>query len=532
MKENNCARSNRHLVLTILVWVLACVCLPFAELKAEASGSLYFNGTTNSYMQFSGPFYGGSVSSGGSGGSRSNGGIYYGDYSVEFWFRPDAITNQTVFSSFGTLYGSYQTSYVISTLSDGSINVAATKYCFDCSFNFNINFNSGPNLITAGQWQHVAIVTEQWGYEFPANSGRIFQLNYIYINGILVSTNAYTADRSFDSTINWAADSPPTLGKGYSGAIGELREWSRALSQTEIQTNMTRVLNPTNESFLFGYWRFTEGSSNVVYDLTGTNNGIIHGASWNADSPNTALQPPSIIQQPTNQTVFNGMSNVVFSVAANGSQPFTYQWLFNSTNIPGATGSAYAIAKASLTNLGVYSVIVTNTVGSITSSNAALTMYPFLSSLFAGTTVLWGQNANLSVSPAGTGPFAYQWYENGVPISGATNQTYTISSIQFTNAGFYSAVVTSAFGSVTNTPAQLVVNPAGVSIGMYPGVTITGTIGYSYTIQSTPNLSDTNGWITNTNLTLQATQQLWFDSSINAYNPGNPQRFYRVLPQQ
>ena len=137
-----------------------------------------------------------------------------------------------------------------------------------------------------------------------------------------------------------------------------------------------------------------------------------------------------------------------------------------------------------------------------------------------------------SVSPAGTGPFFYQWYDNGAPIDDATNQTYTITSIQFTNVGFYSVVVSSAFGSVSNTPAQVVVNPAGVSIGMYPGVTITGTIGYNYSIQSTSNLSNMNGWVTITNLTLQQTPQLWFDSSINAYNPWNPQRFYRVVPQQ
>jgi hypothetical protein len=119
-----------------------------------------------------------------------------------------------------------------------------------------------------------------------------------------------------------------------------------------------------------------------------------------------------------------------------------------------------------------------------------------------------------------------------VPIDGATNQTYTISGIQFTNAGFYSVVVSSPFGSVTNTPSQVVVNPAGVCIGMYPGVKITGTAGYNYSIQSTPSLSNTNGWITNTNLTLQTTQQIWFDSTINVYNPGNPQRFYRVVPGQ
>jgi hypothetical protein len=136
------------------------------------------------------------------------------------------------------------------------------------------------------------------------------------------------------------------------------------------------------------------------------------------------------------------------------------------------------------------------------------------------------------VNASGTRPFSYQWYQNGAPVAGATNQTFTISGTQFTNAGFYSVVATSAFGSVTNTPAQVVVNPAGVSLGMYPGVTITGTVGYVYSIQSTPSLLSTNGWITLTNLTLQQSPELWFDSNVNASSQANPQHFYRVVPPQ
>ncbi len=519
-------RSVKNRARTILILGLACLCLPLAESKAKASGSLYFAGTANSYMQFTAPFYGGGISSG-DGGQRSNGGVDYGDYSIEFWFRPDSIASQTIFSSYGSKY-EFSYAYVISTGSDGSINMSCSANGGDAGIQYSEYVNSGPNLINAGVWQHIAITCEAEGYfAYPM----LWQpLNSIYLNGGLVSTNFGYADHG--SGVNWIADSPPILGQGYAGAIGELRECSRALSQAEIQTNMSRVLNPTNESNLFGYWRFTEGTSNIVHDLAGTNSGIIYGAIWNADLPNTALQPPSIIQQPLNQTVFDGMTNVMSSAVTSGSLPFEYQWMYNSTNIQGATSSKYTIPNVSVTNLGVYSVTITNPAGSVTSSNATLTMYPFIASAFAGTTVLWGQIANLLVNPAGTGPFAYQWLENGTPINGATNQTYIMSSFQFTNAGFYSVVVTSPYGSVTNTPAQVVVNPAGVAIGMYPGVTITGTPGYNYTIQSTPSLSSTNGWLTLTNLTLQSTQQIWFDSSVNAYNPANPQRFYQVVPGQ
>jgi len=69
----------------------------------------------------------------------------------------------------------------------------------------------------------------------------------------------------------------------------------------------------------------------------------------------------------------------------------------------------------------------------------------------------------------------------------------------------------------------------GVSLGLYPGVTITGLVGYTYNIQSNPNLANSNGWTTVTNLTLTQPVQLWVDTSNNAALPANPYRFYRVL---
>ena len=119
-----------------------------------------------------------------------------------------------------------------------------------------------------------------------------------------------------------------------------------------------------------------------------------------------------------------------------------------------------------------------------------------------------------------------------MPIPNGTNSQLLLSSIQFTNAGLYSVVVSNPFGSVTNAPAQVVVNPAGVSLGIYPGVTITGTIGYIYTIQRTPDLANTNSWVTLTNLTLSQPVQIWVDTSADASKPGNPRYFYRVLPGQ
>jgi hypothetical protein len=175
---------------------------------------------------------------------------------------------------------------------------------------------------------------------------------------------------------------------------------------------------------------------------------------------------------------------------------------------------------------------VSNAYGTATSSNAMLSLYPFIAVPFAGAVTYWGQSATLSVVACGTGPLIYQWLDNGVAITNATNATLTLTTIQAANAGLYSVVVTSPFGSVTNAPAQVIVEPAGVSVALYPGVTIQGVVGYNYTIQSTPNLTDTNSWVTLTNLTLTQPTELWIDTNTDASLPANAQRFYQVLPGQ
>jgi hypothetical protein len=95
---------------------------------------------------------------------------------------------------------------------------------------------------------------------------------------------------------------------------------------------------------------------------------------------------PVITVQPQSQAVSAGMS-VTFSVTANGSPTPTYQWRKNAVSIAGATGSSYTIANISAADAADYSVVVTNSGGSVTSNNAALTV----NSIGILTPAAWGQ---------------------------------------------------------------------------------------------------------------------------------------------
>ena len=241
--------------------------------------------------------------------------------------------------------------------------------------------------------------------------------------------------------------------------------------------------------------------------------------------------PPAITQNPTD-VVATALSPVEFTATAYSFYPFTYQWQLNGTNLLYATNSTLSILSARQSNVGQYTLIASNAYGSVTSSAANLFLYPYLNAPFTGVVTYWGQTNTLSVGAWGSGSLAYQWYFNGTAIAGATNTTLPLGGIQFTNAGQYSVVVSNSLGSVTNTPYQVVVNPANISLGLFAGVIIQGTVGYNYTIQATTDLSTTNSWATVTNITLTSPIQIWNDNSSDVHSAGNPQKFYQVIPGQ
>jgi PKD repeat protein len=82
---------------------------------------------------------------------------------------------------------------------------------------------------------------------------------------------------------------------------------------------------------------------------------------------------PSITSQPQNQQILPGQA-AAFGVSAQGTAPLSYQWQFNGTNLPGATDTAYNLLSALPTDAGSYDVIVSNPLGSVTSSIATLTI--------------------------------------------------------------------------------------------------------------------------------------------------------------
>jgi len=101
-------------------------------------------------------------------------------------------------------------------------------------------------------------------------------------------------------------------------------------------------------------------------------NATSNSATLTVSSPSNAA--PKITTQPANQTVTVGQA-ATFTVVASGMPAPTYQWQKNGTNIGGATLASYVTSATVSGDTGAtFDVIVTNSVGNVTSNSATLTV--------------------------------------------------------------------------------------------------------------------------------------------------------------
>lgn len=173
--------------------------------------------------------------------------------------------------------------------------------------------------------------------------------------------------------------------------------------------------------------------------------------------------PPTITAHPESLVVAQG-SNATFTVSASGLAPLAYQWRFYGTNLPGATANSYTRASAQTNHAGGYAVVVTNSLGSATSSVAVLTVIvpPVITTPPQSQTVTQGVNVGFTVAASGTAPFGYQWRFNGGNLADATTSELALNNVQPGDSGNYSVVVSNFAGTATSADAALIVHPAPV----------------------------------------------------------------------
>jgi hypothetical protein len=238
------------------------------------------------------------------------------------------------------------------------------------------------------------------------------------------------------------------------------------------------------------------GATNISYSVNaaqtadaGTYSVRISNSVGSVISPGAVItvliNPPIITFGPATQSLNVGAS-LVLSVQASGTGPLSYQWLKNGAAISGAVSSSFSIASIQTSDAGSYAVRVTNSGGSVTSSTAVVTVQvnaPVIVQAPVSQSLTVGGALALSVQASGTGPFSYQWLKNGAAISGAVSSTFSIASVQTSDAGNYSVRVTNSGGSVISSAAvvsvsagvpQILIQPQSQSVTV--GATLTLTV--------------------------------------------------------
>ena len=212
----------------------------------------------------------------------------------------------------------------------------------------------------------------------------------------------------------------------------------------------------TNQGDVAQNWDLA--SLNTLYFKAGDYNQTTNACNCSTDGSKVAFyylnvyHAPSITNQPANQVVAVG-SNVAFNVGALGNPPLRYFWLFNGSPMSGKTNAALSIPNVQLTNAGNYSVIVTDSMGTvssiITSSVATLTVNPlaptadFIASPTNGVAPL---NVNFT-DTSGNSPTNWAWSFGDGGTSTLQNPSHSYT------AGVYTVqlIARNGGGSSTNT---------------------------------------------------------------------------------
>ncbi|WP_083809024.1 LamG-like jellyroll fold domain-containing protein [Pedosphaera parvula] len=298
-------------------------------------------------------------------------------------------------------------------------------------------------ITASGVWiQSAAVTLFNWYHIVGVYDGTNMSF---YLNGTLVGTQSaagYTANSVNNAGVNPIALGFRGDGSGYGAFDGNLDEfayYTNALTAAQV----------------------------LAHYQVGTNSFRVAAA-------------PALLKDTASATNYAG-SSAQFSVIASGATPLAYQWYkggVGGARINGATNSTLSFTAAPVDDGTTYQVIVTNYVGSVTSSVATLTVLTNLQIDAPLTSILRnvGSAAAFEIVAEGAGPITYQWHNgDGSSIPGATNPVLWLPKVQLTNDGAsYYVSVMNPYTSVDSDPATLNVQarPVDVPVNGYAKVVL------------------------------------------------------------
>jgi hypothetical protein len=193
-------------------------------------------------------------------------------------------------------------------------------------------FSGDPDLTTVLLYNELDTSWHHWAGTISASELKLYR------DGILVATEPATITFNPATVNDFFVGTNGADPVSFDGKIDELRIWSTARSQAQIQDNMFELVSP-NAPGLTGYFRFDEGSGPATANLVNGAYGLAFVGAEGWDTPGTS--PVSPAYQPT-YLWSNGATTASITVNPTTSTTYTV----TTTNIAGciATDSITILA--------------------------------------------------------------------------------------------------------------------------------------------------------------------------------------------
>ena len=150
------------------------------------------------------------------------------------------------------------------------------------------------------------------------------------------------------------------------------------------------------------------------------------------------------------------------NVMVSGDYPMSYQWYKGATLLLGKTDASLNILTVADSDAGSYTVTVSNSGGSVTSSAAVVVVGPATPPTILyqpmAQTINVGSTLSIYVNAQGVAPLSYEWKKNSVTLPSFTGNTVSIANAQQSDEGIYSVVVSNSVGSVSSNQVPVIIN--------------------------------------------------------------------------
>ncbi len=244
---------------------------------------------------------------------------------------------------------------IAATMTTADQNTLNNTYSFDPPVNGTISTEDGAILVEKSVY-----IDCLW----PLRNNQTDPSNQAYTGKIMALDSIYHFDNSDGSTTDFRGDSTNATGLADFGP--------KQATIIPFSWNLTGNQLP--------YTYYPDDPAQLQAIVTDPNHGAGAGVlTWNKTNwlvTSYAPTGPVIVADPQSQTNTAGQT-VTFTVVAGGSAPIGYQWYFNTnTPIANATSSSLTLTNIQAGNVGAYSVVVTNSVGTATSAQANLVIPP------------------------------------------------------------------------------------------------------------------------------------------------------------